>query len=154
MTKKYLFLAVGLIALLLVGCTDKNKPVNPEPEDLHGNVARPAWTDPERYDFSSSMTALVKVDLASQYPAAAKDFQLHENDLMAAFIGDSCIGVAKKINSHFELFMTGTEGNVTLRFYSGFYSNLFVAQDAFTYHNDSNLGDWSKPFVPVFVLSK
>lgn len=152
MKKSILFVVAVLMAVLFTAC--ETKPVNPEPETLYGNVAKPQWADTSSYDYSSSMTAIIKVDLAARYPALAKDFVLDEKDVLAAFSGDKCIGVAKVTQGIFFLYVTGTDGAVTLRYYSGHYSNLFVVKDAFVYQNDLIVGSYSKPFTPVFELEK
>ena len=78
------------------------------------------------------MTAVVKVDLKAQYPEKASDWQLNDNDLLAAFNGETCLGVASPKEGLFFLYIAGTEGAVTLRYYSAHYKNFFEAKDAFT----------------------
>ena len=46
------------------------------------------------------------------------------------------------------------EGDVTLRYYSTHYKNLFVAADAFTFKNDDRLGTVAEPFIPIFAVEK
>ena len=56
---------------VFVGCkNDKDK----EPESFVSDMARPTWTIIEDYDYASSMTAVVKVDLAEQYPDKAAEY--------------------------------------------------------------------------------
>ena len=131
----YIFLLCTLSLCTLVGCKKD------EPETFISDQARPVWTAPEAGDMTSSMTAVVKVDLKAQYPEKASDWQLNDNDLLAAFNGETCLGVA---------YIAGTEGAVTLRYYSAHYKNFFEAKDAFTFANDAHLGTVAEPFVPVW----
>jgi len=105
----YIFLLCTLSLCTLVGCKKD------EPETFISDQARPVWTAPEAGDMTSSMTAVVKVDLKAQYP-----------------------------------YIAGTEGAVTLRYYSAHYKNFFEAKDAFTFANDAHLGTVAEPFVPVW----
>lgn len=81
--KRHLLALLSCVLLLVAvtGCKDKNT----TPQSLKGNEARPTWTAPDEYDYSSSMTAVIRVDLAAQYPTQAADFTIHEDDLLAAF---------------------------------------------------------------------
>ena len=142
---------LAVVALCFAGCKDKKN----EPETLNGNVARPTWTAPTKYDYSSSMTAIVKVDLKAQYPDMAADFVLQSKDLLAAFAGGKCVGVGSQLeNGLFNLMIVDAEGAVTLRYYSAHYNNLFEAKDAFVFRNDGRLGTIDKPYVPAFVVVK
>ena len=143
------FSKIILCALLLLaaGCKDNN-----EPKTLYGSVVRPAWAVSEDHDYSS-MTAVVKVDLKIQYPEMAADYALNSQDLLAAFAGDKCLGVASPNEGLFYLMITSTEGSVTLRYYSAQYKNLFEAEP-FTFQTDAMLGTPDHPYSPAFVLSK
>lgn len=139
---------LSAIALLFAGCKEE------EPETLFSDKACPTWTAPAQYDYTSSMTAVVKVDLKVKYPAKAADFVLNDQDLLAAFSDNICLGTASPQEGLFFLYITGTEGAVTLRYYSAHYKNLFEAPDAFVFSNDAHLGSVSEPVVPTFVESK
>lgn len=149
----YIFVLCTLSLCTLVGCKKGN-----EPETFVSNVSRPTWTVPSDYDYTSSMTAVIKVDLAAQYPDIAKDFVLDSNDLLAAFSSETCLGVASPNDGLFYLYIaapiTGNPSSVTLRYYSAHYKNLFEAKDAFEYRNDTNLGTVAEPFVPTFIVAK
>ena len=82
-------MVIALCALMcmVAGCksdpqkdpTNPDTPVTPvDPpsptETLKGNIARPTWTTPTDYDYTSSMTAVLKVDLLAAYPELAKDY--------------------------------------------------------------------------------
>ena len=140
----YIFLLCTLSLCTLVGCKKD------EPETFISDQARPVWTAPEAGDMTSSMTAVVKVDLKAQYPEKASDWQLNDNDLLAAFNGETCLGVASPKEGLFFLYIAGTEGAVTLRDCSAHYKNFFEAKDAFTFANDAHLGTVAEPFVPVW----
>ena len=158
MKNQFLTLATCALLLLAAGCKPKEEP-KPEPEpvqNLTADVARPDWTAPEDYDYTSSMTAVIRVDLAAQYPDAAADFVLDDQDLLAAFIGDECCGVATPQDGLFYLYIsspvTDNPSPVTLRYWSAHFKNLFVAADAFPFVNDNNQGSYSTPFVPNLTV--
>ena len=140
-------------ALCFAACKkDKN-----EPETFNGDVARPTWTAPTKYDYSSSMTAVTKVDLKAQYPDLAADFVLNANDMLAAFSGETCLGIAKYEEGLFFLYICGQTSNsaaVTLQYYSAHYKNLFEALNAFPFVNDTQQGTTAEPFKPAFVVAK
>ena len=150
--------SILLCALLLfaAGCKDKNAP-----ETFNGNVAAPTWTAPQASDMTSSMTAVVKVDLKVQYPDQAADWQRSDNDRLAAFSGETCIGVGSWIEEAgvYNLYIAAPTANananaVTLRYYSAHYKNLFEASDAFVFHKDDRLGTPDNHLVPTFVVVK
>lgn len=152
--------AVSFLTMLVIcafafsGCKDSN---SSSPATMYGNVSNPGWTVSENYDYTASMTAVVKVDLAALYPISAKDFVLEQNDVLAAFSGETCLGVASPQNGLFFLYIAGPASagtGVSLRYYSAHYKNLFVAKDAFDFKNDSHLGTVAAPLTPNFVVEK
>ena len=154
---------LAVVTICFAGCKkDKNDPEQQtqpqQTETLAGNVARPTWTAPEVSDMSSSMTAVVKVDLKAQYPETAADFVLDNNDLLAAFSGETCLGTAQPQEGLFFLYIaapvTGNPSSVTLRYYSAHYKNLFEAVNAFPFVNDTQQGTIAEPFKPAFVVAK
>lgn len=161
--KKNLFILalVTVLSVLFTACKkDPSSEPQPDPqpaETLNGNQARPAWNATEDYDFTSSMTAVIRVDLAKQYADLAKDFVLQENDLVSAFIGNTCVGTASPNEGLFYLYIAGPSDqqstmNVTLRYWSSFYKNIFIAKDAFPFVNDTKKGTVANPYAPVFVV--
>lgn len=147
------------IFCVLVGCKkDKEK----EPETFMSNVSRPTWKVMDNYDMSSSMTAVVRVDLRGQYPEKASDFQLNNQDILAAFSGEEYLGIASPQNGLFFLYIVSPSANKSssdsesfiLRYYSSYYKNLFVAQDTLVFSNDSQVGTISKPFVPAMIVKE
>ena len=145
--------SILLCALLLLAAGCKKDP-KVEPETFVSNVSRPSWTAIAVPDMTSSMTAVVKVDLKAQYPEIAADWQLKDEDRLAAFISDNCVGVASPKEGLFFLYIAGTEGAVTLRYYSAHYKNLFEAKDVFPFRNDDHLGTVAEPITPAFVVVK
>ena len=150
-TKKhlYIFVLCTLSLCTLVGCKDKNTP-----ETFASDQPRPTWATLENYDYNSSMTAVVKVDLKAQYPDQAADFVIKDEDILAAFSGETCLGIASPQDGLFYLYVAGTEGAVTLRYYSAHYKNLFEAANAFPFQNDAHLGTPDNPLIPTFVVAK
>ena len=154
MEKSFIFALYSLSMLMLMLFSGCKKDAEQAPETFVSNKARPVWTAPEKSDMTSSMTAVVKVDLRAQYPNIAADFVLNENDLLAAFIGETCIGVKAPQDGIFYLYMSDSEGMVTLRYYSTHYKNIFEQKDAFPYKSDDNLGTYDNPFIPSLVVIK
>lgn len=153
--KKIFILATCGLLLLAAGCKngdDKGQ----EPKTLSANVAAPTWTAPTEYDYTSSMTAVIRVDLSKQHPTAAAGFSLNEGDQLAAFAGNDCLGVAQHESGLFYLYVVAPANGeaVTLRYYSANYKNLFEAKDAFSFANDAHLGTVAEPLVPTFVVAK
>ena len=144
-----------LLCFLLLwqaGCKGKEEPV-----PFEGNVPPPQWTLTNNYDMSSSMTVIVKVDLALTYKTQVKytGWQIAENDLLAAFDGENCIGIAQADNDLFFLYVTpplnGTE--VKLAYYSAQLKNLFYAQQTITFRNDDIIGTVSDPVTPQWTVT-
>ena len=105
------------------------------------------------------MTAVIRVDLAAQYPTQATDFTIHEDDLLAAFADNRCLGVTEPQDGLFYLFIAGPDTeeqttNITLRYWSAHYTNLFVAENAFPFVNDEQKGTIAEPFVPALKLDR
>ena len=156
--------SILLCALLLLAAGCKKEEQN-TPETFVSDKARPTWTVPEAPDMTSSMTAVIKVDLKAQYPDQAADFVLDANDLLAAFQGETCLGIAEPHDGLFYLYiasptsssasgLTGEAGLISLRYYSAHYKNLFEAKDAFPFVNDDHLGTVAEPLIPTFVVVK
>ena len=144
-------------ALCFASCDDKNKPTpTPTEQDLYGNAARPTWTAIEVPDMTASMTAVIKVQKLAG--VAIPDSCVGGNDVLAAFSGETCLGIAQPQDGLFFLFVaspvTGNPSSVTLRYYSAHYKNLFEAKDAFPFINDDHLGTIAEPFKPAFVVAK
>jgi len=150
-----LFIA-GLIALavLFAACDKKDEPT-PE-KNLYGDIARPAWTAPVNPDPNVSMTAVIAVQKLAG--VNIPDSVVSANDVLAAFSGETCLGIAKYEEGLFFLYIaspvTGNPSSVTLRYYSAHYTNLFEAKDAFRFINDDHLGTVAEPLIPQLVVVK
>lgn len=167
--KKLMILASCAMLLLLAGCKkENNTPDQPQPaaEVISGNVEQPAWVGikDDEYDMTSSMTIVVKVDLSLTYPeqVAQANWQVVEGDLLAAFSGETCLGVAAPqadMANLFNLFVAGSNkqnvGDVQLRYYSKQLKNIFAATETFPYSNGGSLeSSVSKPYAPKFEVQK
>jgi hypothetical protein len=145
-----------LCALLLfaAGCKDKNEPTS-DPQSIVGDLPVPAWTPAMEYDMTSSMTLIVKVDLSITYPeqVASIGWNTSPNDLLAAFDGTNCIGIANCQDGLFFLYVTAPkDGNqLTLTYYSAQLKNLFDAEQTISFHNDAIIGSVAAPFTPKFT---
>lgn len=128
-------------------------------------VSRPRWAVSEDYDYSSSMTAIIRVDVSSLFPNDTAQHQVNSQDLLAAFIDNQCCGVESPVEGEDGLFFlfitqpvndeefTGT-ADVTLRYWSAQYKNIFEAKNAFPFVNDGREGTVSQPFMPSFDIMK
>ena len=133
------------------------------PPTLNGDVAQPAWAVPADYDYTSSMTAVIKVSLLEQYPSMAANWQLNDSDRVAAFIDSTCLGVAEAKEGLFFLYIAAplseasplsNNQSLTLRYWSAHFKNLFEAKDVFTFKNDDHFGTVAEPLTPTFTVVK
>jgi hypothetical protein len=156
--KKLLANTFCIALLLLMAASCKKEPDPPTPENLSGNVSAPAWTNPTEYDYSSSMTAVIKVDLLADYPESAKEWTISPDDRLAAFMGDVCCGVIEPTDGLFFLYITEPDGTaetqVSLRYYSAFFKNLFESKNVFAFQNDTHQGSVTGPLTPAFTVIK
>ena len=161
LTARSFKLFVVLCTLFLctfVACDKKDEPT-PE-KMLYGDVARPAWTAPANPDPTASMTAIIAVRTLAG--VTIPDSCVGANDMLATFSGETCLGIAKKYeDSLFFLYIAQPTANsqeltanVTLRYWSAHYTNLFEAPDAFPFVNDTQQGTPENPFIPAFVVLK
>ena len=145
--KKISKITLCALLFLAAGCKDQNRP-----SSLYGNTEQPSWTASENYDMTTSMTAVVKVDLSSTYTEeqlTAAGFQVDEKDILAAFSGESCLGAAVPQDGLFYLYICAPAdgGDVTLRYYSSVLKNIFIAAP-FSFSNDMQLGSVAMPYTP------
>ena len=152
--KKFLLMASCALLLLATSCEKEQSNI------LIGDQPEPSWSVPSDYDMTSSMTAIVKVDLAQTYPTQVNDSigVIDQADILAAFVGDECVGNTSPIDGGlFFLYVTGLSSTaenaqVTLKYYSSTLKNTFVAADAFPFRNDDKIGSVSSPLAPMFWL--
>ena len=149
----------GLL-LMAAGC---KKSKDKEPETFLSNQSKPTWAVSADYDMTTSMTAVIQIDLKAQYPEKASDWQLTDQDLLAAFDdAGNCLGVAEQVEGLFFLYIAQPSNFnsqivnsqiVNLRYYSSHYKNIFEQKNAFTFQTDGIQGSVSKPYIPTLVLS-
>ena len=140
-------------ALFFAACDKKDDPT-PE-KNLYGDIARPTWTAPANPDPNTSMTAVIAVQKLEG--VTIPDSVVSANDVLAAFSGETCLGIAQLQEGLFFMYICGPTTNseaITLRYWSAHYKNLFEAKDAFPFVNDTQQGTPDTPFIPAFVVTK
>ena len=151
-------LLLSILLLSVAGCKkDVNEPQTvpvpvpaTEEQTIHGNQPRPSWVVTDESNLLSSMTAIIKVTTLNGQ--AIDDTMVGADDLLAAFIGEKCVGIAEYKGGLFYLYLSAEEGTVTLRYYSAYYTNLFEVKDAFVYRNNASIGTVSEPYCPQWVV--
>ena len=151
-------LLLSILLLSVAGCKkDVNEPQTvpvpvpaTEEQTIHGNQPRPSWVVTDESNLLSSMTAIIKVTTLNGQ--AIDDAMVGADDLLAAFIGEKCVGIAEYKDGLFYLYLSAEEGTVTLRYYSAYYTNLFEVKDAFVYRNNASIGTVSEPYCPQWVV--
>ena len=138
-----------LLSILLLSVAGCKKDVN-EPQTIHGNQPRPSWVVTDESNLQSSVTATIKVTTLNGQ--AIDDTMVGADDLLAAFIGEECVGIAEYKDGLFYLYLSAEEGIVTLRYYSAYYTNLFEVKDAFVYRNNASIGTVAEPYCPQLVV--
>ena len=113
--------------------------------------------DSDDYDMTSSMTVIASVDLSLTYADQVQStgWTVEEDDLLAAFDGNQCIGIAKPSEGLFYLYVTAPSNGseVTLKYYSAKLKNLFTASTTLTYGNDAIIGSVSAPYAPQWKVA-
>lgn len=168
--KHSLFLTLSVLCLTLsaISCGSGDEPMPSQPaatnpqENIVGNVAQPNWVLPSDIDMTSSMTAIVSVDLLLTYPEQVKDFCSNtgddqiadEADCLAAFSGETCVGVAQYIDGLFFLYVTRPPvlQPLSFHYYSAKLHSIFVAENVCDFEPDAGKGSVSTPLTPAFRL--
>lgn len=155
MTNKILIIACAL--LCLVGCKDKKD----EPNSLIGQVEKPNWEAIADYDLTSSMTAVVQVDLSlsfTQEQLQSAQYQPSQNDMLAVFAENECLGVGAKDGDLWHIYIAPstrfTPSSLVLRYYSASLKNIFMGNELIPYKNDTHLGTADNPYRPKFVVNQ
>ena len=151
-------LLLSILLLSVAGCKkDVNEPQTvpvtvpaTEEQTIHGNQPRPSWVVTDESNLQSSMTAIIKVTTLNGQ--AIDDTMVGADDLLAAFIGEKCVGIAEYKDGLFYLYLSAEEGTVTLRYYSAYYTNLFEVKEAFVYSNNASIGTVAEPYSPQWVV--
>ena len=157
----HFFILALTMCVVLTSCKkDKeDEPTTPSTTtSIKGNVAAPSWAVSEDYDMSSSMTVTTQVDLSLTYPDQVKStkWTVSSDDLLAAFDGENCIGLAKPTDGMFYLYVTAPKSGsaVTLKYYSASLKNLFKADETLVYSNDAIIGSVAEPYAPNWKVGK
>ncbi len=151
MKRKILTLGITMISVLLflASCGKEEGGNNVEPDPLFGNITDPAWSVSADYDYTTSMTAVISVDLQGRDSL----WTIDSADRVAAFVGDECVGLANPSGSLFFLFIVPPQhggDDIALRYYSSYYRNIFRSDTVFSFSNGSQQGTVSNPFLVVF----
>jgi hypothetical protein len=155
-----------LSVLLLSSCGKEDTPANttntvvPQRNIPTGTISNPGWDVAPGYDYTSSMTADVSVDLTSTYPElTSADWQLDTADRLAAFAGSECIGVTSlsQYDNLFFLYIlspSASDADISLRYYSARLHNIFQADTLLHFENGARIGSVADPLTPAFVEFK
>lgn len=132
--------------LFLASCSKEEGDSVAEPNPMFGNITDPAWSVSTDYDYTTSMTAVIGVDLQG----GDSLWTIDTADRVAAFVGDECVGLVAPSGTLFFLFIVppqhAEDGNfITLRYYSSYYHNIFHSDDVFPFVNGSQQGTASNP---------
>lgn len=157
---KRTIIAISLVlALVLAGCGKDETPattntVVPQRDIPTGNINYPGWEVGEGYDYSSSMTAVVAIDLTCTYPdLTPADWQINSGDMLGAFAGNECVGVTDPTDDLFFLYISSpseTNAKITLHYYSAQLQNIFQADTVLYFENGARIGSVADPLTPVF----
>ncbi|MGX8712954.1 MAG: hypothetical protein ACSW8I_04625 [bacterium] len=151
MKRNILTLGITMISVLLflASCGKEEGGNNVVPDPMFGNITDPAWSVSADYDYTTSMTAVISVDLQGRDSL----WTIDTADRVAAFVGDECVGLANPSGSLFFLFIVPPQhggDDITLRYYSSYYRNIFRSDTVFSFSNGSQQGTVSNPFLVVF----
>lgn len=132
-----------ILAVLLIGAGCKNS----DPVVNQSEQPNPNWELTVENDLMSSMTAIVKVSIASQ------------PGILAAFIGDDCCAVTTSedfVDGLYYLYISPSEkgDKVQLKFYSPDLKRIFTSTETFLFVNGSNLGNVAAPYTPTWTVAK
>jgi len=139
----------------LAGC-QKEQYITPITNDTTdtpggGTVERPDWSVAPGYDYSRSMTAVVAVDLSRLHST----WRLDTADLLGAFAGEECVGVAAPTSNLFYLFIVAPRASsqvITLRYYSATLRNIYQADVSFPFENGGRQGTTGNPLIPTWTI--
>ncbi len=160
--KSKLFILISCALLILSGCKTEEPETGKttSPVSIGSNLSTPSWTVPGDYDYSSSLTAIVKTDLTLSFPDSREAEQAipSEDDVLAAFMGDECVGKGTLVDGLFFLYVSKPDSTdidqVTLRYYNARLKNIFISPDVFRYVNDAQYGSVKEPLMPIFRIDK
>ena len=142
----------SILLLVSLTCCQKEQYIVPVETDtpdtpVVDTVARPTWSVAPGYDYSSSMTAVVSVDLTS----LSSTWALDSTDLLGAFAGEECVGVVAPTADLFYLYIVAprtSSQEITLRYYSATLRNIYRADATFPFENGGRQGSTATPLTP------
>lgn len=155
----FVFLLV-LVAACSKDNTSSTTDTVPQRNIPSGTIPIPGWDVAPDYDYTSSMTAVVEVDLTTTWPDITPvDWQVDTADRLGAFAGDECIGVTSLTQSEklFFLYISSpseSDDDITLRYYSARLRNVFLADAILHFENGARMGSVADPLTPAFVEFK
>lgn len=122
---------------------------NCEKEEVFTHYEPPVWIQ-EQGIFAVNMTAVVIL------PPNIKPY-LASSDMLSAFVGESCRGVASMVGDKFYITIKGNAGevsNVTFKYYSSRNRYLYHAPDCVLFEPDLVYGTEDQPVVlPLQVIN-
>lgn len=169
-TLKHILVLGSALLMLMAGC-QKETVITPIIEDdsttslPYGNIPSPRWSVDPDYDYGSSMTAVVCVDLAQTYTLAPEVWSIAPGDKLGAFVVDpvsgnaECVGVATPTlyedgndNRLFFLYIVAPQGreDINLWYYSERFHNIFQADCSFPFENGGRFGTIHEPAYPMW----
>ena len=92
--KRIIITLFALVGLVFAGCHKESITsidTNGTLGTPNGSVDAPLWSVDTNYDYSSSMTAVVEVELSLTYSQAANNWHVDSSDMVGAFCGDKCV---------------------------------------------------------------
>lgn len=114
----------------------------PEWQKLAATPAeRPTWTVPDMHIYPASMTAIIRM---SDYIQPS----ISSADLLGAFIGEECRGIASYRNGIYLIQIKGDPSemrNVEFRYYCDATKELFISADKIAFESDITLGTVDNP---------
>ncbi len=155
MKRNFLTIGITLISVFLFlascGKEEGGNAVVPDtvPDPMFGDITDPAWSVSTDYDYTTSMTAVIGVDLQGRDSL----WTIDTADRVAAFVGDECVGLANPSGPLFFLFIVPPQhdgDDITLRYYSSYYHNIFRSDTVFSFCNGSQQGTVNNPLLVVF----
>lgn len=153
-------MTIALAALFFLASCGKEE-VSEKPFSIQGNIDDPAWVVGTEYDYSSSMTAVIQVNLqmADDMPVPSDIWTTDVDDRLGAFVGDECVGVASCDDlGRFFLFIHAPlqpYGQITLRYYSNKLHNIFDTDTSFPFVNGGQQGTAAEPLqIPFWAVTQ
>jgi len=148
-----------VLAFVLASCGKDSSSTTdtvPERNIPSGNIPTPGWDVAPGYDYTSSMTAVVEVDLTGTYPdLTPADWQVDTADRLAAFAGEECVGVTAPTDALFFLYIvapTQNDADIKLWYYSARLHNVFQGDMVLHFENGGRIGTVAEPLLPSFTI--